>query len=468
MTKLISDIRKRISINFDKWDIGLLAVCLGFYLFFPFYDGAIWCKDSLSYVNMNLSREPVYPTFLWIFRQLFGEKNYLMPVVVAQSLLAAYATWKLALTVKEYKNGSNLLAVLSVGFQFVVTFLCRFVANRGSSYTDSIMTEGLGLSLYILFIIQLFKYIMGGGKKNLAGAVFLSLILINLRRQMLITLCLMSALSVLYYAVKNKNSKKILLLFVLIAGVFLASKMTERLYNHWVRDAWVEHAGNSRATLCTLIYTSDEKDAALFEDQELRGFYEEILKRADEQKLRIKYAPKGWVDLSTHYADSYDAIGYGIINPVIQEYIADKYNYTDVDAALKYDDYCNDIAKILFGQDKTDLIRVYASNTWKGFVNSIARVHPILNKYAIFAYILYILSYIKVARLHKKEKNMNATLTFAEIILGAVIVNSMVVGIMIFAQPRYMIYNMGLFYSALSILLYDVIINKYGKTINKD
>ena len=40
-------------------------------------------------------------------------------------------------------------------------------------------------------------------------------------------------------------------------------------------------------------------------------------------------------------------------------------------------------------------------------------------------------------------------------VLGGVIINSLVVGAMIFCQPRYMIYNMGLFYTALSVLMYD-------------
>ena len=56
------------------WDICLFAAALGFYLFFAFYDGPVWTKDSLSYASMNITREPLYPTFLWLFRQAFGRK----------------------------------------------------------------------------------------------------------------------------------------------------------------------------------------------------------------------------------------------------------------------------------------------------------------------------------------------------------------------------------------------------------
>ena len=176
MIKLINE---KLYRTLEKWDIGLLIVCVGFYLFFPFYDGPVWCVDSPSYATMSISREPLYPTFLWIFRKLFGESGYLLPVVLVQSIIAAYATWKLAVTIKSYFHNSRLLSVLSVCFQFAVTILCRFVAIRGSSYIDSIMTEGLGLSLYVLFMVQLYKYIMEEKKLNLVGALCFALLLVN-------------------------------------------------------------------------------------------------------------------------------------------------------------------------------------------------------------------------------------------------------------------------------------------------
>ncbi len=449
------DGRKKTEKSRKRWDICLFAAALGFYLFFPFYDGPVWCKDSPSYATMNITREPLYPTFLWLFRQLFGEEGYLMPVVIAQSVLAAYATWKLAVTVKEYKDGSRLLALLSVAFQFGVTFLCRFVAVRGSSYIDSIMTEGLGLSLYVLFIVQLYKYVLGQKMKNLAGTAFFAFLLVNLRKQMLVTLCLMAAVFILYELIKERKGKKLLLLLLMTAGIFGACRFTDRLYNYCVRGAWIEHSGNSMGMLCTLIYTAGEEDADLFEDEVLRGLYEEISAEADRQGLKITYAPQGWVELSSHYADSYDAIGYGIINPVIQGYIAENYEYTAIEAVLQYDRYCGAMVRTLLGQEKGDLARVYVSNLWKGFVNSIARVNRYLNIYAVAAYLLYIGLYIYGAWKKKRWLGRDRSMAMAEIVLGGIAVNAVVVGAMIFCQPRYMIYSMGLFYTALSMLVYD-------------
>lgn len=271
--------------------------------------------------------------------------------------------------------------------------------------------------------------------------------------------------------------KQLLLLLVLTAVLLGISKGTDRLYNYCVRGVWMEHSGNSHGILSTLIYTSGEEDAALFEDETLKGLYEEILSQADEQGLRSKYAPEGWVDLSSHYADSYDAIGYGIINPVIQGYVAEQAalavteqteqteqsrvaagiaaNHPEVAAALEFDAYCKEMTGVLMGQEKGNLMQVLGANIIKGFVNSIARVNRYLNIYALGAYVLYLLLYVWVVWKKKNWIRQEETITFAEIVLGGVIGNVLVVGVTIFCQPRYMIYNMGLFYSALSVLLYD-------------
>lgn len=438
-----------------RWEMGLLAICLCFYLFFPFYDGPVWCRDSMSYAGMDITREPLYPTWLWIFRMLFGEEDYLMPVVLMQSVLMAYAAWELAVTIKKYKGDSRLLAAFAAGFQFCVVLLNRLVARRGSSYTVSIMTEGLGFPLYVLFVVQLYRYIMEGKRRNLAGTACLAFLLISLRKQMLLTLCLMAAVFILYDLIKKRELKKLAGLLLLTAALLFAGKLADRLYNYCVRGEWMEHAGNSMGILCTLIYTAEEEDGALFQDGVLKEFYEEIHARADAEALNMIYAPEGWTGLTTHYADSYDAIGYGIINPVIQNYIREHGDGNQIHEALQFDAYCGGMIKALLGQKKGKLIRVVSANIWKGFVNSVARENRILNLYALLVYLLYIGLYAAGVRRRRCWGRPDETATFAEIVLLGLGINCGVVGVTIFTQPRYMIYSMGLFYCALAVMLYD-------------
>ena len=76
----------------------MLGLCLLFYLFFSFYDGAVICVDSPGYINMSLHREPLYCMFLAGLRELFSafsENFYLNAAAFLQSLLAAVAAWSL-------------------------------------------------------------------------------------------------------------------------------------------------------------------------------------------------------------------------------------------------------------------------------------------------------------------------------------------------------------------------------------
>lgn len=89
------------------FSIFMLAIATIFYLFFAFYDGAVICVDSPSYIGMSISREPLYPMILAFFRSLFSNfpsDFYLTATAFFQSLLAALTTWAFAdYALKEFK-----------------------------------------------------------------------------------------------------------------------------------------------------------------------------------------------------------------------------------------------------------------------------------------------------------------------------------------------------------------------------
>lgn len=468
----------RNSVKYHMTDILLLVVCLFFYLFFPLSDGPVWCKDSMSYASMDISREPLYPIFLALMNvredaEITGKG--LMAAVVVQSLIAGFSTWYAGYMVKKTKNGSTVLQIAAVGFQFTVSLLCKFTAIRGSAYTDCIMTEGLGFSFFVLFIVELYLYVVTGRKRHAAGTMLLSFLLISLRKQMLITLLIMGAVFGWYYIIRRRKFRKFCALILLMILVVTAGKLFDRTYNYAVRGEWIEHCGNSMGFLCVLLYSSDlQKDSRLFEDETLGALYLEIMEQADDQQLLYPYAEPGWLSVSSHFADSYDAIGYGIMNPVIEGYIQENFHYSDVEAALKYDEICDGMVRTLLGQDKMPLVLVWVYNIWKGFVNSIARATSLLNLYAIAAYLLtgtmalYLI--VQKKKLRKMEEQMRDvteyrnrieqiehSLIFAFIVMTGIVINSVAVGLTIFTQPRYMIYSMGLFYTAGCMLLYDIV-----------
>lgn len=446
----------------------LLAVSFLFYLMFPLCDGPIWCVDSASYVSMDISREPLYPTFLALMRKIsviFGgegvvEQGSLLLAVIVQSLLAGFVTWFAGLTIKRIKNQSIMLQFATMGFQFAVSLICRFGAIRGSAYTDCIMTEGLGFSLFVLFTLELYLYVKTEKKRYLAGTLLLSFLLISLRKQMLITLLIMVTVFFWYFIIRDKKFRKFFCLLGLLLGVFISCKLTDRVYNYVVRGEWIEHCHNSMGFLCTLLYSSDtEKDSTLFQDDTVKELYLEIMSQVDEQQLHYRYADQGWLAVCGHFADSYDAIGYGIINPVVEGYIEDNYSLSYIEAAQKYDEICGMMSRTLIRQSAMPMVQVYTYNIGRGFVNSIARATRVLCIYAVIAYIgMGILAgcLVKLRKEGIMRDEIQSSLSFAFIVMLEITINSLVVGVTIFTQPRYMIYSMGLFYTAGCMLLYDV------------
>lgn len=466
--------------NIDLWECVILGISIGFYMIFPLLDGPVWCVDSREYVSMGITREPLYPSFLALCRGIAKvlKVDALMTAVVLQSIFAGCAAWYAGYTARHVKNNSRILQLATIFFQFAVTLLCRFVANRKSAYTDCILTEGLGFSLFIFFILYLFLYIYRCERKYLFLMLLYSFLLVSLRKQMMITLLIAGGVFFWYVLSKERKVRRFLCLCMMLAGVLLASKLFDRTYQYAVRGVWMEHSGNSMGILCTLLYSSDrERDRELFTDETVEELYEQIMVQAEEQELLYPFAQSGWLSVSTHYADSYDAIGYGIINPVVEGYLTQNYHYSETEAAMKYDEICGEMTRTLLKQDKMPLLQVYVYNTGKGFVNSIAQANPVFCMYALAAYCFvggaawFLVRQIRRMRKEMQQKalveavadkysrqigQIEASLCFTFVVIVGIAVNALVVGLFIFAQPRYMIYGMGLFYMAICMIIYDI------------
>lgn len=464
----------------DLWEFVLLGVCMGFYLIFPLIDGPVWCVDSREYVSMGITREPLYPCFLAMCRGIAGviKADGLMTAVVLQSLFAGAAAWYAGRVAGRVKNGSRIVQTATIFFQFAVTLLCRFAANRRSAYSNCILTEGLGFSLFVFFILFLFLYSYVGEKKYLYLTLLSSFLLISLRKQMMITLLVCGGVFFWYVLLKNRQAVRFLCLCAMLVGVLFASKLYDRSYQYFVRGVWMEHSGNSMGILCTLLYSSDmERDRGLFSDETVAGLYEQIMEQGQEQELLYPFAQQGWLPLSTHYADSYDDIGYGIINPVVEQYLAENFEYSETEAARKYDEICGEMTRTLLRQDRMPMLQVYVYNTGKGFVNSVAQANPVLWVYALGLYCFlggaswYLIRQKRrmSEQIEKKAISemcaeeygrligqIEVSLCFAFVVMAGIAVNALVVGLFIFAQPRYMIYGMGLFYTAVCMLSYDI------------
>ncbi len=468
--------------NSDKKRVYLFALFITlvstiFYLGILFIDGPVWCVDSDSYVTMNFTREPVYPIFLFILRKIFGTgiggydmPLYLFVAAFIQSLLWIYTTVIVTLYIfsiyrRNYpckkRYTATFMALGVMVFQFSSSLIDHYFANRKSMYSECILTESLAIPLFILFCFRLHLWYMNHKKRDIILLCIIGFTIISTRKQMLVVLVLWFTISVLFDLIlkSSRSVKQFIMTVCIIAALFCLSRLFDMSYNYYMRGVFTEHTGNNQGALCTLIYSSDEEDIELFNennkfDGEKELFAEIYNQCAEGGLLKNAFTVGNWADLTEHYSNSYDIIGYDILMPLCYAYIEENYpDLDDIHQQMLENELEGDLASHLFHQNKLDLIEVFLANLLRAFVYSNTGMHPdILIPISFILYIIYIVYFIMNIKLCRKIKQMTATMSFSIVIIVGLCINAALVALLIFPQGRYMEYATGLFYTSFLLL----------------
>lgn len=431
----------------------LAIVSMMFYLFFAFYDGVVICVDSPSYINMSLTREFLYPALLLIFHNFFGEQ-YLLYVVILQSLISAFAAWKIAI---NFRNRFSLGYFSSTVIFFIpvfVSLLNRFVAQRGCMYSNSILTEGLAIPLFLLFICYIYDYIIENTNKALVISAVLSGVLVALRKQMYVTLILLF-LGYLFVQIKSREKegrrwiRSIIKVLTLCIVIFLSVTLLDHTFNYIVRGRFVGHSSDNRFVLTMVFYTAEEEYVEEL-PEEIQPLYMDIYDTCNEQGYLMNSADDGWYNQVSHFGDNYDFIQIDTMWPKIRQFVEEKYSKDGTEIELITDEITNEMIVSLLPKTAPRIIKALCNNFLSGLVTTIAQRNKVLIYYSIVAYIGYLFLMICY---WKKKQRFDDTLKLCLLTLLSIVVNVGLVSAVIFCQTRYTIYNMPLFYASFWILI---------------
>ncbi len=485
------------------FSIGAFGLSAAFFLGLAILDGPVWCVDSPSYTEMTFVREPLYPLFLWCLLMIcektgftglmYGQERYLFVAVIIQSIIWVIATYALGRFV--YRNALKSLSgkrAITLGFiavlsQIAVAAINRFVAGRGSMYSESIMTESIAMPLFILFNITLIESFIDYDKNAFIRLAIMGFLIASVRKQMLITLIIWGGCAfVLYLFVKRHRSvKKFLLVLLAILISFAAINLMDRTYNYAVRGVFAGHVGDSKGGLNTVLYTALPEDRELFSPLEdeypgITGLYDEIYEECIEQGLTIDSAQgyelkekstvfnSDWTAMVEHYAQAYDIIGFDVVLPAGDRYVARQFPELDEVHAQIME---NRVEKVLFrtllkeafhkitsGQDR-GIAYVFWGNVLKAFVISNANMYPkVLIPVSLIMYVIFLALMVWTGIRNLRGRGIpegrrtfgRFVLIMGFVVMAGIAVNCFVTGSMIFPQGRYMCYSMGLFYLTLS------------------
>ena len=458
-----------------------------FYVVFAFVDGVTWCADSNSYLEMHDCREPLYPTLLALLRWLFRIGKDVDPhanislnaVVMIQSILAAAATSSLSVylirkyIIKETEESISvkeaLYAYVLLAIPLMVSLINRFVAGRSSMYSNSIMTEGLTISFYLLTFRFLLEYMNSESKYSYIMCGLLVLLGIATRKQMYVLLCLF-VIAIFYVDFVKKlkdNTKeskasvitkaliKAVASIVVIVGLAL---LFDCSYNRVVRGVFVTHTEDNRFVSTMAFYTA-ERSYCEYIDPELRDIYLKIYDECDANGWLMHDAPTAWNDAVDHFSDNYDLIQLNTMQIMLEDYV-DEADFSgfreDMTKTEKIDAVRASFNSSLIRHEKGRLFRVFLNNLLCGLVDTVARRSKILCIYSILIYLVFIV----LALMTRRETMALSVLTMLGILGNVTLVSAV-----IFCQTRYTIYNMPIFYMTLVIMIYKFWENRIKRGI---
>lgn len=426
------------------FSLAVLSVSLLFYLFFAFYDGAVICVDSPSYINMHISREPFYPMFLAFLRWVFRGQGefYLTAAVFLQSILAAAAAWSLTVFLRREMKLSYGILFLVLSIPLAVSFLCRFAAKRESMYSNSILTEGIACSLFLLFFRFLLDYCYHQSAKSLIIAAVISFVLSATRKQMYLTVILLAISIIAVNIVKKKYRRGILQLVICSLCILTGVKTLDYGYNYFINGILTTHSSDSRFIQTMIFYVSGPEDAENIEDEEIRELFRGIYAVCDENGYVKHDAGSGWYNRVSHFGDNYDHIQIDTMWPMMESYVRERYAVDGVTLEKQVDMISGDIIRSVLPAVWQEIAGTFFDNFLSGLVTTVARRTPALTVYSIFIYCIYIVLLV----MNIRKEGLSRLSVFGLSVLLSIILNVAVVSCVIFCQTRYTIYNMPLFY----------------------
>ena len=441
----------------------MLAVSLLFYLFFACYDGAVICVDSPSYIRMDISREPLYCLFLAGLRAAFAafpagafaEEAYLTAAAFLQSLLAAFAAWSLVNYLWKEMDLPEPLALLLLGMPFAVSLLCRFAAQRGSMYSNSILTEGIAIPLYLLFFRFLLEYFRKQSVRSLVSCCLLSFLMISARKQMLVSLVMLAFCILFVFLRKKRFLRGLLLLACSAALVMGGSVLLDLGYNYAVRGEAVRHSSDGRFLTTMAFYTAEREDAEYISDEKIRELFLEIYDACDAAGYLKHSAGKGWLNRVSHFGDYYDCIQIDTMWPAVNAFVQENYGDGTVFLSENADQVMGVINRSVIPHNLGKIFGSFLDNFLSGLITTVAQRNRILNWYSLFVYLLYLFLLAWEIRRVRREGADERIAETAGLTLLSILCNVGLVSLVIFCQTRYTIYNMALFYISLLLLLYD-------------
>ncbi len=436
----------------------LLPACVFsvFALFF-FLGDHHFSEDWLSYYSLSVIREPGYALLVRGLVDGFGEELGIHLIALVQNLLAALSVFLFAEHVeRNIRKGFGSAAALLLLLPHIATPLA---SNTHLVLTDTVMAEGICLSLFYLYMIPLTAIVFSEKPqlRDLALAYFWGILMCQFRGQMMVsfilTMLTFSAKLLLLYAAPASSISfmpkySVLPLFLMIAS-FALNSVIGGTYQLAVNGIYTGKTLGPANMACNVLYLSDKDAGGVLMDPGEKALFDTMYEKALKEQLLDDFAGEGLIARERYYSDCHDRINYEIFEPCVQAYLSEQ--GVDVSDYARYrveaDREASRLVKALLPGCFFAWVRNYTAVCAVGFIRTVAVVHPLLNWYTVLVYGLAVF-----LALFRFRRDPDAAL-FMGVVLVSIIGTVCSTALIIECWARYVFYNMPFFYLALLLLL---------------
>lgn len=354
--------------------LGMLAVCgVGVY------------NDSEQYITMHIHREPLYPLFLAIFRQICGD-GYLLVAAMAQNVLTAVSIWIFAEYVTSHFRLRAWEELLIVLLQLIPHLMTRYVSALHIFLENSVMSEALCIPLFHFFVYFLFRMVFEQRRRDRFLSLAFAFLLSMTRGQMMTTI-LMWMVIVLVQMFLQKKYRMLLIPITAVIVTFGLRSLTVHVYNYAVTGYFMGNTYAQVNTLTNVIYACDREDGKVFDEGSLeREFFERFYDEADALGANYKYGGSTFAERAAHLEDHHDVLKFQVLEADMSAYYfslgkVDYYQQSSMSDEMAGRMLVK-LLPVCFGQWLYDYILLCTY----GFVRSIAVVHPVISWIALILY----------------------------------------------------------------------------------
>lgn len=436
----------------------IIALTIVIYTAFYILDGAVLGVDTAGYQNMVLAREPGYSLLIRLFMVIFGERYFAQALVFCQMFLACVVTCLLTFAVKRIWKLEGISVGIVWVIQIVFLLVCRFGSGRAAIYPSLVLTEGVTYSLYFLFFKAMLQLNQEMSKKRLAEVITYCILMMLVRSQLIVTFLGLIAIFFFKAVFKQLPWKKwIFIIGSCLAGILFVTSM-DKLYTQSLYGVPTGVVGSNSFFFVSGIYGAQETDVELFANEEERIIFSEIYEICRTKGLNAQYAGDGFLGDIEHYAECFDTIKFTVVFDYMWQYYAKQGIEDPIEQEILTDTMLKKMGMPLFWDNIAVKIKASAQDIIKGMMRTIAKASPILIPYVITAYGCFV--FLLIGLFHKQKSCMTAWAGL--FVLLMLIGNILAVSLLIYAEPRYLLYNMGPFYIVGYLMLREMIQKKKG------